>query len=62
MRLTWEADGTLTDEASDELLLLDGGADAALEVALVEHDNLLRCENNLGVFLTKLSVQQVVCM
>ena len=36
--LLWEADGTLTDEASHELLLLYGCADAALEVAFVEHD------------------------
>ena len=35
--LLWEADGTLTDEASHELLLLHGCADAALEVAFVKH-------------------------
>lgn len=28
---------TLSNKASNELLFLDGGADAALEIALVEH-------------------------
>jgi len=37
--LLYGADGTLTDEASDKLLLLDGCADTALEVAFVEHDS-----------------------
>jgi hypothetical protein len=32
-----EANRTFTNEASDELLLLYGRADAALEIALVEH-------------------------
>ena len=36
-----EADVTLTDEASHELLLLDRCADAALEVAFVEHSGIL---------------------
>jgi hypothetical protein len=40
-------EGTLTDEASDELLLLYGCADAALEVAFVEHDS--RREYGLGL-------------
>jgi hypothetical protein len=35
--LIQEADGTLTDKASHELLLLYSCADAALEVAFVEH-------------------------
>lgn len=38
-----EADVTLTDEASHELLLLDRCADAALEVAFVEHGSWLGC-------------------
>ena len=38
-----EANVTLTDEASYELLLLYGCADAALQVALVEHDSRLWC-------------------
>jgi hypothetical protein len=37
------ADGTLTDEASDELLLLYGCADAALEIAFVKHGGGLGC-------------------
>jgi hypothetical protein len=32
-----EANVTLSDEASDKLLFLYGCADAALEIALVEH-------------------------
>jgi hypothetical protein len=54
--LIYGADGTLTDEASDKLLLLDGCADAALEVAIVEHDNRLwfrisfRCVSNTCVW------------
>jgi hypothetical protein len=35
-----EVDCTLPDEAGDELLLLYGRTDAALEIALVEHIEL----------------------
>ena len=36
-----EANRTLSDEASNKLLLLYGRADTALEIALVEHGKII---------------------